>query len=473
MKNKLIILCSLASLSFANEYQEWLKSQQQEYKTYVKTLDEEFMDMLKKDWEFYQTLQNPSAYKKPKPTTIPVVKEIKKIPKKEIEKSVKVNIKPIIKVKPIKIKKVIVDPNKRVVSFDYFGSHIKINIDKEIEKIKMINLSKDNISSFWNQLNRSDYKNIIKQINSYCDNLGLNDWGRYIFINTLATNIYQYEPLQVLFNWFVLSKMDYDVKVGYNKSRVFLLSTMAHGLFSVSYFNLDDKKYYVITPNGRINKVGQIYTYKGVYKQNSHPLSFEQKAPMNLANSNSSKDLTFDFNRDKFNIKVEYNKNLVDFYKSFPQSDYDIYFKSKKSSLFSQTILSKLKDIIKDKNEIEAVNMLLRLTQKSFKYKTDPNQFGYEKVLFPEETMHYPYSDCEDRSIFFGFLVENLLGLKVVAVKYSDHLATAVRFSTNVSGDSFTYKGEKFVITDPTYINANIGMAMPQYKNSDFKVIDF
>ena len=123
-------------------------------------------------------------------------------------------------------------------------------------------------------------------------------------------------------------------------------------------------------------------------------------------------------------------------------------------------------------SELEAVNFLLRFTQKSFDYKTDGDQFSQEKVMFPDETVFFPYSDCEDRSIMFSSLVKNLLGLKVVGLKFPNHLATAVAMSSSVSGDNFKYKGDIYTVTDPTYINANAGMTMPQYKNSNFSVIE-
>ena len=91
--------------------------------------------------------------------------------------------------------------------------------------------------------------------------------------------------------------------------------------------------------------------------------------------------------------------------------------------------------------------------------------------MFPEETINYPYSDCEDRSILFSYLVKNLLHLDIVGVKYNNHLATAVNFSSQVSGDKFTYKERSYTIADPTYINANAGMVMPQYKNSKFQIV--
>jgi hypothetical protein len=71
----------------------------------------------------------------------------------------------------------------------------------------------------------------------------------------------------------------------------------------------------------------------------------------------------------------------------------------------------------------------------------------------------------------FSYLVKKLLGLDVVGLKYSDHLASAVNFSTKVSGDSFIFEGKRYTVSDPTYINANVGMTMPQYQNSQFKII--
>ena len=81
--------------------------------------------------------------------------------------------------------------------------------------------------------------------------------------------------------------------------------------------------------------------------------------------------------------------------------------------------------------------------QTSFNYKTDDGQFGEENYLFPEETLHYRYSDCEDRSILFTWLVKNILGLDVIGLDYPGHVAAAVALDNPVSGDSVTYKEKK------------------------------
>ena len=101
----------------------------------------------------------------------------------------------------------------------------------------------------------------------------------------------------------------------------------------------------------------------------------------------------------------------------------------------------------------------------SFAYATDNEQFGYEKPFFIEEILYYPKCDCEDRSIFYYFLVTKLLGNSVHLVSYPNHECTAVNFSQQLNVDSYIYQGKQYVICDPTYIGATIGMCMPDFRN--------
>ena len=559
MLKKTILFVSLISFLGANEYQEWLKSQQKQYTQYKKTMDEEFSDMLKKDWEAFKSMSNPTPYKKPKPVSVPKIKKVVKIPKKDIQNSPKVKVKEIIKkiikekpivkapikevitkpeikkpiqkivkkpevkklemppgvpmptnppiikiptvkddikppkvkepiqvpkvqkpivkkpdatvfVPPVKIDKPKVLKNFKMVKFDFYSSPIQIQYDvKSAFYIGKIN--KRVIAKYWDIMSQTKYKKLISQIDKKSEELNLNDWAKYQLIHKLGTKIYNDNNIANLFTWFVLVKMKYDTKVGYSRDKIYLLSTMKHKLFQISFFNLKGKKYYILTPNGKAKKVGSIYTYAGDYPKAKENLSFEIKKAIKFDSNISQKDLRFKYDGRVYKISTKYSNDLIDFYKTFPQSDYNIYFDTKNSTALNSTMLLRLAPLLHGKSEIEAVNFLLRFVQTSFAYKTDQKQFDYEKVMFPEETIFYPYSDCEDRSIMFSYLVKNILGLDVVGVKYNDHLATAVAFSSDVSGASFRYNNKTYTISDPTYINANAGMAMPKYKDSKFDII--
>jgi hypothetical protein len=96
---------------------------------------------------------------------------------------------------------------------------------------------------------------------------------------------------------------------------------------------------------------------------------------------------------------------------------------------------------------------------------------GHDRAFFAQETLYYPYCDCEDRAILFSRLVRDLVGLDVVLLYYPGHLAAAVGFNNDERGDYLTYKNRKYVVCDPTYINAGVGRTMPGMNNQEAQVI--
>lgn len=130
------------------------------------------------------------------------------------------------------------------------------------------------------------------------------------------------------------------------------------------------------------------------------------------------------------------------------------------------------KENINAGSEPEAAEMILNFVQTAFEYKTDDEQFGYEKPMFPDETLNYPYSDCEDRAILFATLARDLLGLDVILMHYPNHIAAAVCFNSDVSGDSVVHKGRKYIVCDPTFIGAPVGVTMPGMNNAEAEIIE-
>ena len=125
-------------------------------------------------------------------------------------------------------------------------------------------------------------------------------------------------------------------------------------------------------------------------------------------------------------------------------------------------------------SEEEAADFLLSFVQHAFAYKTDIDQFGYQKCFFIEESIYFPYNDCKDRSVIYAWLVRELLGLKVVGLLYPGHMTTAVGLRQVAEGQAtIMYQGKRYVIADPTYIGASVGMPMPSYaKLSPNRVVE-
>ena len=148
---------------------------------------------------------------------------------------------------------------------------------------------------------------------------------------------------------------------------------------------------------------------------------------------------------------------------TYPQADYETYFNAPVDEMSYATIARDIKKYIDGKKASEGLNFVLSFVQNAFVYERDNQQFGREKVMFAQETLYFKKSDCEDRAILFAYLVKELFGYSVVGVKYKDHMATALYIP--LAGDSVKVGRKKYVIADPTYINANIGQSMPKYRS--------
>jgi hypothetical protein len=414
-------------------------------------------------------MYEPKSFEKPKPKTFPKVEKEIEIPKQILEKSKKIKVPTIVKKEIIKEKKIEQNINK--LTLDFFNQQLSFSKNDAL-KYYNLKVSKEGISDFWEKASDSKYKKFIEELKVYKKRYALNDWAVYLIIHSYGKQHFKKENKANLYTWFILTKMGYDMRVGFNGNNIYLLSRVKQKLYQVSFFTMDNKKYYVLSPKGRSKNIGSIYTYPKNYPMAKNKLTFDmKKEPIKIYSNIKTKKLEFEYKNKHYSFLSEYSKDLIEFYKTFPQSEYELYFDSKKSPFIYNSLIPQLKPIVENMSELEATNFLLRLVQKSFEYQRDDEQFSYEKVLFPEETLYYPYSDCEDRSIIFSYLIENLLGLDVIGVKFKDHLATAVKFSNNGLGTRFQYNGAIFTIADPTYTNANVGMIMPQYKNKAFSLI--
>jgi hypothetical protein len=183
--------------------------------------------------------------------------------------------------------------------------------------------------------------------------------------------------------------------------------------------------------------------------------------------------LSFEFEDRRYNIDVAYDRGRVKFLGTYPQLSLDLYFGSAVYRTTATLLLEQLAADMQGMSETQAVNFLLRFVQTALKYETDEKQFGKENYLFPEETLYYPYSDCEDRAVLFSWLVKSLLKMDVIGLDYPGHVAAAVHFSQAMPGDSVSYRGKQYTVTDPTYINAVAGMTMPAFKQFKPAVIAY
>lgn len=479
----------LTKISYGQStYQKWLQTQKKEYNQFLSKQDSAFIGYLKKNWIKVKVDNGKQAFKFPKPRK-PIIKtqkfkptKAKKIPVlKKSERNLNKSNK---KIKNTHFKG-IVSKRKSALSgninksyfhqLNYYDSEIPVVYNNSLDVSLNNKISNKAIARYWDELSKKNYQISLKQALSLDRNDDLNGWGYAKLLYDIGDRItHGNRNESYLFTWFMLVKSGYQARVGYENNRIYLLISTRNRLYSTPYFYLHHPfgKFYVIILNhGEKEPKKPIYTYKGSYPGKLRKLNFGFNDLPRLGKKIGHKIIHFSYHGKKYAIAVKYNSNLIAFYHYYPHTNLSVYFNSSLSKVAKNSLLPELRKLIKNKSETQASNFILHFVQYATKYETDQQQFGWEKPFFPEESMYYPYSDCEDRAVLFSYLIQNLLGLKVIGLKYPDHVTTAVKFTVPMKGDYLIYKGQKYFICDPTYINASIGESMPQFRNVPAKIV--
>jgi hypothetical protein len=480
------LLSSAISHANDSEYDQWLKQTQSEFQEYLDKNDKEFIGFLKQKWQQVDVEETVKRDPKPKPVSLPKADPIalEEIPL-DIDKSTPIIKTPVIKdpiienpviENPISEKPLEEDINLRTVSFDFFGETISVNYNKNFKISFRNNINNQSIAEFWQSLASQPHQNIVDQLSKTSDNLQLNDWGTALLFDQFSrelqgSNQYNQSSRQ-LTSWFLLVKAGFNARVAYNE-QVFLLMPSKQNLFSTTFFTLDNERFYSVSLNEKSMTPGKVFTYKGNHLDGQRNLDFSEPNNFSANKNKIERKLSFNYGPEHYEINIQYPRDMVNYFSTFPQLDLSNYFSAGMPKETAYSLLSQLKPIVEGQSEIEAVNRLLRFVQTAFEYKTDDDQFQQENYLFPLETLHYPYSDCEDRAALFAWLTESLLNLDVVIVDFPGHIATAVEFSQPIKGDSWMLNGKSYTIADPTYVNANAGMTMPQYQGKAPKLLAF
>lgn len=483
MKKILFLLIALLPLStYAQQqtYEQYKKEQQaklakyksakqKEYDAYRKKVNAEYATYMEQTWKAYKSF---AAKKKPKdqdPPTPTVKHGNEQISTDEIR------YKLVIKLVPYEVPEPVVPIDEPPVdekpkfSFLFHDTPCSVHLSKEM-RYTLPDASEKSASDMWMQLSDGTYDALISDCLHLRKELQLGDWGYINLIQALTKGFYGSNTNEaILMQMYILTQSGYAMRIARTDERWVLLMPCEASLYDYSYIFRDSKQYYILD---KVKSGGSYYVFDKAFPEERMPSLRMTQSPK-LAYSAAPQRTVSSARYPMMRANVSENKNLIDFYNEYPLSaNWDYYSTASLAEETKRTLYPALKREIAGKSHKDAANMLINFVQTAFNYKTDGDQFGYERPLFGDETLYYPYSDCEDRSIMYSILVRELLGLEVVLLYYPGHLATAVAFPNNQSyGYHFTWNGKVFTICDPTYIGADIGECMPRYQSTSPDVI--
>ena len=454
-----------ASTTYAQEgkgekYEKFQQQKQEKYRNYRDSVNRRYADYLEQKWEKY-------SLRKPEPAIKNPIEEAPVYDPKKEKAAPLSNEIPIIQPPQTTIPTPVtvhIDPPQTAIKGKFFGTDIVLS-DIQVNIPRLSGVDEKSVAKYWRNLNKISYTAIINDIKRIKSELRLNDWGVYqLSCNIYNTYIGNNSNEETVFSVFILSQMGYNAKIGRNGSKLYPLIAFSNSVNNCTFFTYNDNlQYYTINP--RHDNIEDIETCPIDYMKNPATMNLVLHDTPQLSYAPIYKELTYN-NRT---YTAEVNGNIIDFYKDYPCTDFSLYVKAPLDNHTLNSLESQIASELANKSTLEAVNFLLHFVQSSLKYKTDKQQFGYEKYFFAEETLASEYNDCEDRAILFTQLVRHFLHLPVALIYYRNiHLAAGVKFDKQYQQKD--YYGE-YMICDPTYIGADAGREMPLVYSKEDRIL--
>lgn len=365
------------------------------------------------------------------------------------------------------------EDNECTVSISFYGTPMEIryfnNVDYRIGK-----LSEIEVANALSILSTNQYDNCIYDCLRIRNEYELCDWAYLQFVKQISDKACgRMSNESTLLAAYILINSGYKIRLAYSDDILYMLYASDHCIFNKNSFFIDGNSYY-----GLVELPSHLMISEASFpKEQGISLLINHQPKFTLALSPKRMIVSKAF--PVLKIEVQSNKNLLSFYETYPSSYYNENYMTQWAQyanvpMDSQIVASvypKLKGMLEGLTEEEQVSRLLNWVQTGLEYEYDDKVWGHDRTFFSEETLFYPHCDCEDRSVLLTRLVRDLVGLECILIYYPGHLAMAVRFTTPLCGDYIDLNGKKYVVCDPTYIGAPIGMTMPGMKNSKAGVI--
>ena len=420
--------------------------------------------------------------------------ESPKTKKAEEKKPVEMTVKEVIKPEPaIKQPEPISEVKEETfrannyMTFKVFGTECKVRIGENC-RFKLNDVSSNTVADIIrDEFPKPQYDNMLYDCLQERKRHGFSDWAYYQMLLALTRQFYGEESNEaVLAQAFLYSQSGYKMRLAHDENHLYMLAATRHFIYNKLFFSLDGDWYFLLDGK-QSEKLG---ICQAAFPKESS-LSLQISAAQRFAmNPTGERTITSTKNPD-FSFTLHSNKNYIDFLGTYPSSTVNNNFMTR-WAMYANTPLEEeireqlypqMKVKLAGKTELQAVQELLwwmhgnvdlegvMQSPLCFLYRYDEDVWGVDRAFFGEETLFYPYCDCEDRSILLSHLVRDLLNLDVVLVYYPGHLAMAVNFNEPVKGDYVMLDGRKFVICDPTYIGSLVGETMPMVKDESTTII--
>ena len=459
------------------QFNQFRKKKHDEYDAFRKRINDEYADFVERIWNEYRAFKGIPVPEEPKPVP-PIVmpEEDKDEPIEDYPVVIEEVVEPIVvEPQPEPIKPIEPEPEPaKVFKYLYYGTSMEVRLD-DSKRFTLKNTDESSVANVWRTMGDGRFDATIVDCLDLRKKYHLDDWAYLQMLNKLSEEFWKTPCNEAsLMLAYIYWQSGYKMRLAKSGNRIVMLFATKHQLFEHPYFTLDgdDDYYYAMD-----KEADELYISQASFPaEKSLSLCIKENPLFETEISEQRKRKS---KNSGLEFLVESEENLLVYYSAYPTSmlndnpmtRWAMYANTPLSKTAEQRLYPNLKNALQGLTKTEKVVLLLDWVQTAFEYEYDDKVWGEDRAFFADESLYYPYCDCEDRSILFTRLVRDLVGLPCILVYYPGHLAAAVCFDKHVNGDYIMLGNKRFTVCDPTYINAPIGATMPNMDNSSAKVI--
>ena len=357
--------------------------------------------------------------------------------------------------------------------FSIFGTKYQVRLSDAC-RFKLKGVTENDVADVIESLSDIKYDNLLFDCLKIRKENKLSDWAYFQALEALTNDFCGKGTNEAtLLMGYILSQSGYKVRLGRDNNKLVLLTASQHTIYNKVAYRFDGETFYLL--DGSVETLSICRASLPNETSVSLMIRAAQKFDMDQSDVRTIKSRDY----PDFKVTIHTNKNLLKFYDTYLPScmndelmtRWAMYANTPLSDDVKAELYPQLRSQLQGLSKLEGMRRLLNLIQTGLVYEYDENIWGVDRAFFAEETLYYPYCDCEDRSILLSRLVRDILGLKAILIYYPGHLAMAVHFPEEVNGDYILLEGEKYIVCDPTYIAATVGRTMPGMNNNEARVI--
>lgn len=446
-----------------NSFQEFRQGLLSDFKDFRARLLDQYADFLNGEWHEYESIKGEVRDKTPKPKVVPSVAgktPDKQLLKPEIEKEPPITVIPQT---PDGVKETPLTRNTD--EFSFYG--LPVCMPKVDYNIRHRLASTKDYGSNWNSLKDAGVASkVTPELKRLAEDMNLNDYLLFRLTESYVNQKFPEADASARFSLihYLLANMGYDVRIAVTTSGIpLLLIPFKERVYARTYMKIGGERYYAFAPqdSDMESLIGEGILTCQLPSDGTPGEKFE----LRLSGLNIPvRPKSFELEYGPLKLSGEVNENLMPILYRYPQMPVEDFAISEISQELRISLVSQVKSQLSGLNGDEKVNALLKFMHNVFEYATDEDNHGFEKPYFIEETLYYPKNDCEDRAIFYTWLLWNALGREAQLITFPGHESATVVMDNPVEGTSYTYDGKKYYVSDPTYIGSSTGMVMPTYR---------